>query len=382
MRRPGRVTHVCGFPPRRIGWTRTRLIDSMRSPIEVAISGAREMQLHLILPGLAWPNAGASGLASGLNLPALETMLACARVAHEPPMSFESWLGQAFGIPPDRVPVAALRRLGERDNTSVEGEWLCADPVHLHFAGEHLLLTDGFDLGLSTADAATLLEGLNDHFLATEPDFIRFEARSSRRWYLRLKSPARAEFSPLGEVVGRPVARFMPRGEESSRWQRIINESQVFLHNHPVNQAREAAGQRMVNSLWFWGGGSLPEKVVAPAPIVRAEDRLTCGLARAAGVRPDGLTGRLPAQDAFIVVDALYRPSLHLDIDAWRSAMVELETQWFKPLLAALKSRKLTRLRITAPGDRVTLEMRLGAYDLWKFWSRPRSLESLVSSVP
>lgn len=338
------------------------------------------MNLHFVLPGLAWPNAGASGLTAGLSLPALEAMLACARFAHGPGKSFESWLGQAFGLPPDRIPVAALRRLGERDNTSVEGEWLCADPVHLRFAREHLLLEDGFDLGLSAADAATLLEGLNDHFLATEPDFICFEARSSRRWYLRLRSPARAEFSALSDVVGRPVARFMPRGEDSSRWQRIINESQVFLHNHPVNQAREAAGERMVNSLWLWGAGALPEKVVAPAPIVRTEDRLTCGLARAAGVRPDGLTGRLPSQDAFIVVDALYRPSLHLDIDAWRSALVELESQWFKPLLAALKSRKLARLRITAPGDRTTLELRLGTYDLWKFWSRARSLESLFSS--
>jgi len=159
------------------------------------------------------------------------------------------------------------------------------------------------------------------------------------------------------------------------------NESQVFLHNHPVNQAREAAGERMVNSLWFWGGGTLPDKVVAPALIVRAEDRLTRGLARAAGIRPDGLTGRLPSQDAFIVVDALFRPGLYLDIDAWRSALTELESQWFKPLLAALKSRKLARLRITVPGDRTTLELRLATYDLWKFWARPRSLESLAASV-
>lgn len=339
------------------------------------------MQLHLVLPGLVWPNAGASGLAAGLDLPALESMLVHARIAHGPAMSFESWLGKAFGLPPDRVPVAALRRLGERDNASVEGEWLCADPVHLHFAREHLLLTDAFDLGLSAAEAATLLEGLNEHFLPTEPDFLRFEARSARRWYLRLRSPARAEFSPLNDVAGRPVARFMPRGEDSSRWQKIINESQVFLHNHPLNREREAAGLHAVNSLWLWGPGALPDKIVAPAPVVRAADRLTCGLARAAGVRPDGLTGRLPSQDAFIVVDTLHRPSLYLDIDAWRTALIELESQWFKPLLAALKSRKLAKLRITAPGDRTTLELKLGTYDLWKFWARPHSLESLVSSA-
>ncbi len=349
--------------------------------MEVGRNHTTIMQLHLVIPGLVWPDAGASGLTSGLSLPALETLLAHARTAHTPAMPFESWLGQAFGLRPDGVPVAALRRLGERDTAPVEGEWLCADPVHLQFAREHLVLTDAFDLAVSAPEAAALLEGLNDHFLATEQDFIRFEARSTRRWYLRLRSPARAEFSPLNEVVGRPVARFMPRGDEGARWQRIINEGQVFLHNHPVNQAREAAGERMVNSLWFWGAGALPDRVVAPAPIVRAADRLTCGLARAAGVRPDGLTGRLPAQDAFVVVDDLHRPSLYLDIDTWRTCLGELEGQWFKPMLAALKSRRLSKLRITAPGDRTTLELNLTTYDLWKFWSGPRKLESLIDSA-
>jgi hypothetical protein len=41
-------------------------------------------------------------------------------------------------------------------------------------------------------------------------------------------------------------------------WRHAINEAQMVLHAHPVNQARQAAGQPVVNSLWPWGGGRLP----------------------------------------------------------------------------------------------------------------------------
>ncbi len=339
------------------------------------------MQLVLVLPGLLWPSPGATGLTAGLALPSLETLLGFARTTASPPRPFESSLAHAFGLPPDDVPVAALRRLGERDDSPVDGQWICADPVHLQVTREHLLLSDADDLGLSAAEAGALLEGLNEYFLPAEPDFVRFEARSSRRWYLRLKTPARVVFSPLGEVVGRPVAGYMPRGDEAARWSRIINEGQVLLHNHPINQARAAAGKPTVNSLWFWGAGALPERVTPPAPIVRGEDRLTCGLARAAGIRPDGLTGRLPTQDAFIVVDTLLRPSLHLDIDRWRTGLVDLEARWFKPLLSALRSRRLSKLRIRIPGERASLELDIGRFDLLKLWRKPRTLESLSQAI-
>ena len=337
------------------------------------------IHLQLLVPGLVWPSPAARGVTEGLALPALETLLGLGRCVAGPPQSYESALARAFELDEGTLPIAALRRLGERDKDDAEGEWICADPVHLHFAREQMLLADAGDLGLDSTEANALIDALNDHFIGTEAEFVRFEARSTRRWYLHLKSLPLARFTPLHEAVGRPLDSFLPQGDDGQRWCHYMNECQVLLHNHPVNQKRQAQGRPTINSIWFWGPGHLPKHCGAPAPVIRAEDPLTRGLARSAGIRPEKLGGRLPAQDAFVVSANLLRPSLYLDIDTWRAELEQLEAGWFKPALTALRKRRLSSLRISAPGDRATLELHVRPFDLFKFWRKPRPLESCLS---
>ena len=56
------------------------------------------------------------------------------------------------------------------------------------------------------------------------------------------------------------------------------------MHNHPRNAERVAAGKPPVNSLWFWGGGVLPDRVTCRAECVISEDDELLALARRAGV--------------------------------------------------------------------------------------------------
>lgn len=354
-----------------------RVLDSAPFRPQRLRSSGPAMQLHLVLPGLVWPSASASGFAAGLRTPALESLLGHAHITRADTHGFESWLARLFGLSGDAPPLAALRRLGEDSAAPASGEWLCADPVHLHFARERLLLSDAGELGITADEAARLVADIND-FLADEPGLGGFEAGAPTRWYLRLNAPAHARFVPLSDVVGRPVSHFLPEGEDARRWQRIGNDLQVFLHNHPINQALEAAGQRTINSLWLWGAGTLSVTPAAPAPCVLADDVLARGLARAAGVEP-GAPALAPAGcDTLVVLGALHRPSLYLDVDTWRSRLLELEAQWFAPLAAALKMRRITTLRISAPGDRQCVALDIGAGDTWKFWRRPRHLETLT----
>jgi hypothetical protein len=338
------------------------------------------MFIHLVIPGLVWPAATVADLTSGLALPALQALLGHARVNAAPAMALESWLGRLFGLPPEALPHAALRRLGEADHATIDGEWLCADPVHLHFARERLLMADASDLAITAEESAALIQRLNEFVAEAEPGLGRFEAASPERWYLHLAAPARARFAALNDVVGRPIGQFLPEGEDARRWQRLVSEAQILLHDHPANRAREAAGGRSINSLWLWGGGHLPTRLSAPARSVQAQEPFARGLARAAGLEA-APPRALPGEDALIVLDALHKPALHLDIERWRQALQELEAEWFEPLLAALKARRTTALRITAPGDRATLELSLDVRSLWKFWRRPRSLDSLNAAL-
>jgi hypothetical protein len=336
------------------------------------------MQIHLVLPGLIWPAASAISPVSGIELPALARLLGLGQrhVRHFEPL--DRHFGRLFGMTSEPLPLAALRRLGEADQIDAAGNWLCADPVNLSFAREHLLLHDFPNDELSADEAATLVDALNEVFA----DLGRFEACTPSRWYLNVPGPTRVTMYPLHDVVGRPIKHFLPEGEDARQWQRTMNEAQIVLHNHPLNQEREAAGRRPINSLWLWGAGALTEKLAPPMAAVQTDDPLVAGLARASGLH--AMVPSLPAAlnaDTLVVLDGLLEPALNFDLDTWRTRLVALERDWFAPLAEALRSGRLRTLTITAPGDRGTLELSVRAGDRWKFWRKPHSLDALIKSM-
>ena len=337
------------------------------------------MQYDLVLPGLVWPASGLAGPAADLELPALAALIGHARVHWGAACTPEAWLADRVQLAGKRIPYAWLRRLGEA-TTSPErsAHWLCIDPVHLHFARDKLLLADASGLDITQAEADTLIAGLNETFA----DIGRFEAPAPDRWYLRAEREPRPFFHPLADVTGRPIQLFLPEGDDIPFWARLSNELQVWLFNHPVNAAREAAGQRAINSAWLWGAGQ-PLTPIAPAPSLQADDPYTCGLIRASGGAPRSSGPyAAPGTDGFTLLTALRRPLLHRDPDAWRATLGTIERDWFAPLLAALRSRHLSRLRITAPGDRACLELDVTAASLWKFWRKPLALDTLLRQTP
>lgn len=337
------------------------------------------MRIDLVVPGLVWPNPGVSGLTAGLALPALERLLGLGRVVQHGRMPIDTWLGKAFALPAARLPLGELRRMGEPllPAPAAGIHYLCADPVNLHFAREHLLLSALPEHELTAAEADALVDSLNAFFMPLDDGIAGFEIATPERWYLKLAKAPQTRFFALDDVIGRPVSHFMPEGADSRDWQRLGNEVQVLLHNHPVNQARETAGRRPVNSVWLWGDGDpLPAPVRATAQLV-SNDLLARGLARSLGVATSKAAG-LPDGDTVVVADELLRPSLFLDLGTWRDELQRLEQTWFAPLLAALKTRRVTQLNIVAPGDRASLEITLRPTDCLKFWRTAHTLESLL----
>src|SRR5574337_374857 len=334
------------------------------------------MPIHLVLPGLLWPAAAARNFARDLPLPALSTLLGHARIEFTPGRAADARLAEIFGLGAD-APVATLRRTGEPNLAPPEPgrAWLCADPVCLHFAREHLILSDASGLDLSIEEAAALVAALNETF----SDLGHFEAGAPDRWYLRLAAPTNARFSPLSDVTNRPVGHFLPEGPDAALWARTMNEVQIVLHNHPVNQAREAAGRPIANSLWLWGAGGDVPSLRAPAPTVLARGPVARGLALAAGLETGSPALPRGGADVLIVLEDLLGPVLHIDLDRWRDTLLALEAAWFAPLLGMLQARRANALRISAPGDRATLEIAVAASQLWKFWRKPRNLEDLAA---
>ncbi|NUQ48777.1 MAG: hypothetical protein HUU27_02505 [Phycisphaerae bacterium] len=338
------------------------------------------MQIQLLIPGLLWPTTTLLGPAAGLALDGLATLLGRgtrSMLGFEP---YDSQLARLFGLEGDALPLAALRRLGEADTAPPAdgGHWLCADPVNLSFAREHLLLQAFDDDQLTREESAGLVAALNEVFV----DLGHFEACTPTRWYLRLPRATKVTLYPLDDVVGRPVKHFLPEGDDARLWQRTMNEAQIVLHNHALSRAREESGQRTVNSVWLWGAGEFDRMPQAPTALVQATDPLSIGLARASRcpVAAPDLASALK-QDTLVVIDGLRKPAQRLDLDVWRSGLDALERDWFAPLAEALNRGQIDSLRLIAPGDRGTLLVARRRSDRWKFWRKPYELDALLKSA-
>lgn len=338
------------------------------------------MHVHLVLPGLLWPGALSPDPTAGLALPALNRLLGFARSRPATPCSAEHWLLDTFQLSTETA-LAPLRLAGEHRSTAFpadEAQYvLCADPGHLRFAREHMVLADARSLDIRADEADAVISSLNTEF----SELGHFAAPHPERWYLRCAHPVQARFTPLATAVGRPLAQFMDADQEARQWQRVLSEIQIMLHQHPVNQAREAEGRPVINTLWWWGSGQAPELARCAASELISDAALARGLARHADlpihVPHPGLLASLPREAApLIYLDDLLWPALHLDLNAWCAALARLEQDWFASLLTGLRNGRLQHVRISAPSELGTLEFELTPRALWRFWRSPRTLRA------
>lgn len=335
------------------------------------------MQVTLLVPDLFWPRASREAYA-GLELPALERILARAQRRVLPPLGLEAWLCRAFEVERQQDwPVAPLT-LAFDGGEAGEDYWLRADPVHLEARRDRLVLFGPEAVRPEREEADALVAALNRHFAA---DAIAFVAPHPQRWYLRSLTAPRLLTRELSAAAGTELQPELLSGEDGPRWRRRLNEIQMLLHDHPVNQAREARGAMTVNGLWLWGGGRLPHVPGRPFSHVASGNPLALALAvrsDAATDAPRALTGSAAAsaceRDARVLVLAEIAAARYGDDGSWRRALVELERTWGAPLLAALRARLVTELAVIALHPRACLHFEARASDLLKFWRRPRPL--------
>ncbi|HSS46065.1 MAG TPA: hypothetical protein VLL03_01445 [Burkholderiales bacterium] len=331
------------------------------------------MHCHLLIPALLKPAASTNGLYENLSAPALRTLLARATPARELEADMESWLCHAFGAEKQQDwPVAALALAADGINPGA-AYWLRADPVNLQVDRGQLLLMDSRAFPIAQDEADQFIRVLNSQF--ADRGYV-FQAPHPQRWYLRLDKAPNLQTSPLDRVVGKNVDDFLAMGADGLHWQGVCNEAQMLLHEHPLNEVREASGELPINGIWLWGGGHLPMLSRKPFTQVWADGHLPRSLALASAIPWASLPRdaekwleQMPVQDEpLIVLDQLLSAALYHDSERWRSGVKELEISWFAPLLAALKSGRVAAIIIVADGSSFSIMRK----DSWKWWRRSR----------
>ena len=252
-----------------------------------------------------------------------------------------------FRLLPRGWPLAAITRQAEAGDAAFN-TWLRADPVYVRpdMTGARLMAWG--NLGLSAAEAEDFLKPLKPLF--GDAGFP-ISATGPEHWFLMLPRESRLpEFSTPADGMGDDLFAHLPEGPEGRRWRTLLSEAQVTLHNHPRNAQRMAAGLPPVNSLWFWGGGILPDAVQCQAACAISNDSELQALAKLAGMSPQLLPGG----------------NVLFDLRQQRDWPL-LQRDRLEPALAALGNRYAGLLLDFADGARWRIERK----QRWRFWRRP-----------
>ncbi|HEX5476313.1 MAG TPA: hypothetical protein VFX09_00480 [Burkholderiales bacterium] len=331
------------------------------------------MHCELVVPGLLRAN-------SAERLPALELLLARGRSCALDAGSLELWLEENFleDCPSGQqlLPAGALTLLAHGDDARAQ-TWVRADPVHLQAMRDRLVMVPGEALSISRKDADALCAALNTQLEGR----VELRAVEPERWCARLSGQLPWPGEPALQIAGRSLEA-QPGAAQAG--DALLTELQMLLHEHPVNEAREARGELPVNSLWLWGAGGLPTGASSRWQSVAAAEPLALGLARLAGTRALGLPASAALwlsgapQDGrhLFILDALRAPLALSDEESLQNRLPLLERNWFSPLLDALREGLVGMVTIHVPDRASGVSFETIRGDLRRFWRRARPASS------
>lgn len=332
--------------------------------------------VQLLISDLFLPHEYAADVCAGLQLPALERLLARAVAApsggtQASGHALEQTLCALFGMPG-----APLASVSAAFDGLEPGCWLRADPVHLRLQREQVVLLP--NVALAADEAGALCASLNAHFSGQGVEFC---APHPQRWYLRVPLSPDIRSVPLSRAAGRNIHGLLPTGADERRWRQLFNEVQMLLFAHPLNEEREARGELPVNSVWLWGEGAQQPGGTCRLDAASSDDLLAEMLAKAAGLpfsawaerwKPEGQPEAGGGEGAQLLVwTGLSRALQRGDLAGWRQALQDFETGYAQPLWQALKSGGIARLELDVLGGERLRRCALARRDAWSVWRRP-----------
>ena len=225
---------------------------------------------------------------------------------------------------------------------------------------------------------------------------LEFHAGVSYRNILVYRADRPAPFSndtktqPPHDIPDRPIADHLPKGPGSDLLRSLMERSREILRDHPVNQARRAAGKPAATQIWLWGQGKAPSlcpfaEVYGKRGAILSAVDLVRGVGILLGwkrIDVPGATGYLDTDYAAkgrygvaaladndlvcVHVEAPDEASHEGRADAKVKALEEIDRHVVGPLLEALPNYGDWRI-LVSPDHRTPLRTRAHAYGMVPF---------------
>ena len=334
-------------------------------------------KLILFVPGLLGPDSNTFPGFSP-DVPTIEKYFRFGTIKSAQTTGFTETLFLLFGFSKSKYdyPVAAVTRLVDDDH-NLEGYWMRADPVHLRPERDAVVLLDDSAFNLEKHEALIFAADLQQVF--TDRD-IELEAPTNNRWYIKLKDRPKITTTSIHEVVGNDIDQNSAVGENNVLWDQLANETQMSLHQCPLNNEREQRGELPVNGVWLWGAGELPKSKKKIWSRVFGDEVTTKGLSILTETpyadSPESIEAVVKSsgeQDNVLVVISFgLRHKQYYDHAGWQDFIGYLEEEWFAGIDKLFKQRELDELTLLTGGHSLTVTK----YSFMKFWRRHKSLHS------
>jgi hypothetical protein len=134
------------------------------------------------------------------------------------------------------------------------------EPVHIHAARDHLVLTSTQILDIQASEADALFDSVKDIFAEMSDVTHR---SMPHKWFIESSALESLSTVSTAQAEGRNIDHWMPSDTSiegvARQWRKWQNEIQMIWFNHPVNEARQAEGMLSINSVWISGNGKLTD---------------------------------------------------------------------------------------------------------------------------
>lgn len=336
--------------------------------------------LQIILPFSIPPAAMAGDILKELRTPALAKLIAHSKQGKirltedfSRSLPHESLLAGLMSLDDDATPLLESQKNTQNSPaithnkmqafglTPTEGFWFTISPVHIHIARDHLVLTDQRKLAISDEEAHALFDAAKVLCEEVGNTLLYGDAKN---WFLRADEWHALQTSTMDAACGHNIDIWMPKGEQGLAWRKLQNEIQMSWFIGEMNARREARGDALLNSIWLHSGSAN----LATTPSLYGATHSF-----------ESLMALTKQQETLVLnLDALLAPTLNNDWPAWLNAMHQLETDWFAPVLLALREKKIHSVSLVATDANTVGSFKLTPRSFWKFWTPP-SLDKLFS---
>ena len=330
-------------------------------------------KLDLIIPGLFdLPGDELETSFLQLELPALNHILRFGRPRATEAYDLESMLIQSMAWSGFRTLPFAQAHAGPESPDS--NKLLLCKAVHLKTDMHNMIVVPIEDNQENRNDIIIIINDLEELF---KVDFDIQEVQEGI-WLMHVQqcTPAR-HYPHYLSVVGRKADPFVEQSRQALPWYKLINEMQMFMHQHAINQNRLESGLLPINSLWFWGAGELPKSGCKNMRWF-CDDELLKQFASVMGIywaRLDEVKN-YDFEYGSLVIDLSILEALKLPGEVSLQALLsDLESRLFEPLVAGVRSNRMRlRLKTGSANDLI-----LNRYSSIRRWKKAKSLLDYIN---